>query len=63
MTYCKECGDEWTIYAEVISHVPIRAGGEYIWKDTEYVETLMYHCSECGASSPEYTDIAGGEYA
>ena len=63
MTYCKECGDEWSIYAEVICNVPIYAGGEYMWQDVEYTETLMYHCSNCSASSVEYTDIAGGEYA
>ena len=39
------------------------AGGEYDWKYLEYTETIHYLCTECGASSEEYSDIAGGEYA
>lgn len=49
--------------ARVTGIIPIKAGGEYSWKEFDYSETIHYECYECGASSVEYTDIAGGEYA
>ena len=63
LTYCKECNAEWSIVARVTGIIPIKAGGEYSWKEFEYDDTIHYECYECGALSVEYSDIAGGEYA
>jgi len=41
----------------------VKAGGELDMKEFYIEEIVEYECGECGASSVEYTDIAGGEYA
>ena len=63
LTYCKECGAEWSFLARVVATVGVVAGGELDMKEFYIEEIVEYECGQCGASSIEYTDVVGGEYA
>ncbi|MEK9698349.1 MAG: hypothetical protein VW270_21445 [Candidatus Poseidoniales archaeon] len=59
---CKECGAEWSIFANVVAYTRVEAGGHINEKDLEFVEITDYWCGECDAEG-SYDDLCGGMYS